>query len=1311
MPSIVFYSTNQKQVDPNPDRSTGAPAPFDEIINYNVELYVDPRELKVAALIYAETTAAGNRKRDSFYAIYHGEQKENLLSNFATALDKIDDGEVPTDHEWTFLHEETENRYELIWFARDASYEDLSDLGLTYVEQLSVEQLASDGQKTDFAVDSYRSGAIAANHLLKQGEVKEPFAIHSSGRQPPLKDTSFVLKPENGVKNFEGRNADTKKKFSEQKENLKSTIVNLCQTKFYDYVDDLHKQPIWTTEYDLRKVRSGVKSSSSWQLQSKSGRSLIGLIDTVSDGGVVDKKYDTAILNEVETQNLIEWFERKIDKEIESIESKDLQSLYIDEAKESIDEVENFDLYRRYELLGDMLSILESGKKTNSSVSESVVSEIKDIVDQIDASPYFDPNQQRNTINNLSKYVRKLRSDCVTEEKRQIEELFRKSRTSTENRSIKRRARWLVAARSALNNIQEGSADSFDEKRIPKYCETISRLEENPILNESHKEDIIDDEESELEEMQSEIREDILKESTEEIKEFVNQRRTEFVSVKSEITFLLGVSQTLRPIVSVRADENELSQEIFDSLEELNEMKGLVEERDILDDQSVRRKFRELQREYESEIDDLRAQYVGDYYSNDIEEIDRIVETEPPSEAYVKLNKKKRRLNQTISNSRDVPESRTTGSQLNSSGDKETIQTVDSPFGGKQILPEEAIEQEVMGLIDKIEDEQEKLQEQYEEVLKTQFKRVISNILSSNIDLEKQLEILVTIKSGLQTRDNATIKGSDFLDDNSKAREQIDWTDLQECVGDVNGGEYGGILQTSKKRDLRREFRNTVTDEISTIAEDLTPKLSEGIQNHITREVLPGKPDDDLSIDEIKSARDDLSAIKSKFKQGGYKEGTSTGIVGMNRVQLQAYRGLPPKYQRKVSNEVTSWIDSHIPDYEAKYGELTYQAYSDQFEQICNLNNRIDRIVGLKQFRRILHRNRTTWPDKCDPSEYQDPTRYRLENTDHDFDSQVAEKLEEETEQYVNKLQDFVDDVINDFDEQGPYSVHPYDELQARIKSKHGDAHKDLRPILNQYQTIQTKLGKFGTNDETLQRLQNEILRAIEKRKSDVRTPSTEGQSGPASNAATSGRANKRRGDTDGRASKGRKDSISTAATITLVITAAGVLLLLLLIIVFIGPTGFEDLSGPGAGDDPAAAGTFAIGSLAFADNVTHNQTATYELEYSVVGIKNGSSNANHTVLIEGIETVDPEIQAETGDGRSVPISDTRVTSISNTTTSSLEFQTKSPNNTTSSDIRVSLVLELRPANVTLGSSQGLTVVVANRSGESINRSTEYIIE
>lgn len=1308
MPNIIFYSTNQKQVDPNPNRSTGAPAPFDEIINYNVELYVDPQELKVAALIYAETTAAGNRKRDSFYAIYHGEQKENLLSNFATALDKIDDGEVPTDHEWTFLHEETEDRYELIWFARDASDEDLTDLGLTYAEQLSVEQLASDGQKADFTVDNYRSGAIAANHLLKEGEIEEPFAIHSSGRQPPLKDASLVLKPENDVENFEGRNADSKKKFSEQKEKIKSTIVNLCQTKFYDYVDDLHEQPIWNTEYDLRKVRSGIKNSSSWQLRSKSGRSLIELINTVSDGGVVDEKYDTAILDEVETQNLIKWFERKIDEEIESIESIDLQSRYVDEAKDSIDDVEHFDLYRRYELLGDMLSILGRGNETPSSVSESVVSEMEKIVDQIDASPYFDPNQQRNTIDDLSKYVRELRADCETEEKRQIKETFRKSRTSTENRSIKQRARWLVAARSALNSIQEGSSDSFDEKRIPKYCEAIGRLEDSPILNESHKEDIIDDEETKLEEMRSEIREDILEESTEEIKEFVDQRRMEFVSLKSKITFLLGVSEILRPIVSVRADGDELSQKIFDSLEELKEMKESVKERDILDDESLRRKFRELQREYESEIDDLRKKYISDHYSNDIEEINRIVDREPPREAYLKLDKKKRRFNQKISNSRDVPESRTTGSQLNSSDSNETIQTVDSPFGGKQILPEEAIKQEVTGLIDKIEDEQEKLREQYEEDLRARFERVVSDISSCDIDLEKRLEILVTINSTLQTRGNETIKASDLLDDNSKAQEQIAWTDLQECVGAVDSGEYGDILQASEKRDLRGEFKDTVSDEISTTAEDLAPRLSEGIQNHITKEVLSGKPSDDLSVDKIKSARDDLTAIKSKFKQGDYREGTNTRIVGMNRVQLQAYRGLPQKYQREVSNEVTSWIDSHISDYEAKYGELTHQAYSDQFEEVCNLNNCIDRIVSLKQFQQILRRKRNAWPDKCDQSEYQSPKSYRLENTDHDFNKQVAEKLEEETEQYVNELQGFVDDIINDFDEEGPYSIHPYDKLQAKLGSNHGDVHDDLRPIVNRYQTIHTKLGKFGKNDETLQRLQNEILQAIKKRKSDVRTPSTKGQSDPASNATPSGGANKRRGDTDGRASKGRENSVSTAAMVTLIIAGTGVLLLL--IIVSTGPAGFDGLSGFGAGDDPAAAGTFGIGSLAFADNVTHNQTGTYELEYSLVGIENGSSNANHTVLIEGIETVDPEIQAQTTDGKDVTISDTRVASVGNATASSLEFQTRSPNDTTSSELRVSLVMELRPANVTTGSTHDLTVTVANRSGVSKNRSTEYTI-
>lgn len=1262
MAKLLFYSTNGHQLDPETNSPSTAPGIFEKVIDYNLQLYVDSENLRVAALVRAETTAS-TREVDTYYALYHGENREKLLVNFANALDQVSSGDVSSDHEWNFIQDGREEQYELPWIAREESEKNLTDIGLDHAEQLSVEQLLSKGNQLTVGITSWRSTAIAINHVLKQPEIEISIGTHRydiSGKPAFLRDTSLIIKPGEAA-NFLPLDTSTSEKFSNRKESLVEAIEDQCKSVFKNQLTAVVESPINIREHDLLAIRSYLNNEPHDEPRGQAGQELVAVIDKVTTGGIVNGKYDTKVLDDAERNVLTETFKDWIENKIDQI-SSDIDSQYQHRFEELIDSTVTYPRQQRYEVLEEVKNVIDDGSRPQTP--DSITEQVKSVLEDLQSSELIKNNQRRAIKNQVRDYIKGQQNECVEQERDYIESQFENARETIRENSIEDQIILAKVAETEIReNVEQHDTDGERSGRPREYIQAVEELEQSPIIGKALKSTIRNEELVNIRDLKHEIDRRFVERKENELRRPIENGQSGFDSIKEEVSFLFQAKQ----IVSNTAgfgftDEPEIDSYFLDQLQKTVTQLEAVDRPIYVSTREVRNNVAqyiddEIRRLEEAKFESIKTKILDDidtkHYNHD------------PSEVIEELSHLENQIRQLRNKSLN-----TTSSDGSPYEIQQDILEYKQLFENQSRTIEPTVKNTLDQILDGIEEQKNNQREILFNNIKEQFCEKIDDITSTfRLTSYEKLCVLDRIAKELHMSVDIIPKdsiGPNFGSNLSTNSFKESISELKECLVEIHISD--SHLDDNRRRELKSHFENILRQEIDIVRQDIKEELTDDIIDKFRQEYLPNKRYIDCRVSELLSAIDNLESATPYHVNDQIN-------LDLNDERQTYYNSLSDSLQNDIHNEVSDWISEEKQKIRSNAETISYKTHLEVLQSVTRLEDPLDTIIALKQLQQVTNGSRNSWPDAIDSKPDQPPKEYDLGSKLSEFENDLRNNLKEEGKSYRDELTAELDNTLAENENEKWYSHGFLENLKESVQDGSITDRNVPDPLMETLKMPVSKLQNVDPQDKTVQRIQQALIEVLNKHLKGLNgKTSILPEISPVSRSVPTPLST--------------RSGFLTVSIIFLIIIAVVVTMMFVSI-------GGDPLSIPGSdGTD------LRFGSVSFAENESLNESGMYELEYTVGGGNINSENSTHSVTVTDSEIVQSStIVTRTSEGDDLTVQDRSDSS----NRSQIEFQVPPVENDTSNEITVTSKLQITPDDTGNESSHQITVSVTDSSGESVN--------
>lgn len=1304
MAKITFYTTGGRQVDPKGATSSAPPDPIGDIIDYEIEFYIDFERLFVASLIFSESSAAGGRGSDSFYVVFQGDSRDTLIEDFTSTLTHIEKGEIPTDHSWKFPHEDT--RYELPWLAIEQADNDLIDLGLTYAQQLAVQRLLEEGTKLDIGVIDWEAAAIAVMFASKYTDSNNEMAVSKRGRESVLSDIPIVIEP-NRDANFLPLTDATALSFQNKKENLKETIKRECRTLFDEKLQDLTNCPIeekesvllslknYLDEDNISSVRSDIDdivSSQSVEIYD----TLINIFDTVSDGGVVKEKYDTKSLDSDERTELLTSFEDMIENQISDIEPK---VDYNERLEELVDNTSTFPRENRYILLG---KILELAKGNLNNINNESLEEFELVYNKMLNSKLLESTEKEDIKQNLITRAKNLQNECERREKEDIESNLATARASITEKSLTEQRELVNAILSEFSTINKNNKKGTHLPRNYKDC--LNNLENSKILDQNILSNIRSSERKTLEELESEIEEKLYTQQRDEIKNKIETKRINIETTNKEIELLQGVRRLLAVPSNDVQWPDDLEYKLKIKLDQIEESVEETYEMEISDSDAL---FSELDNHCQSEIDKLREIKKENAKESKITEIKSEIQALPVEKKLEKLSKYKSNLKQIRWKSDVVND--------NIEIIKDALGDIDSTFNDGYTITEDNIQDLIDDIINGIESFEENHIEQYKERLENNFNESIQKIRRIDYTDEEILFVLRESEARLKGGDGSSVNEEKYTSKTIDHTEDPIFDGLVEALK-VLDSDSDSNLPESEQKELRNELKPKINDKIDEITEEKKEVLVDDITQYIKQDILPAEPFESNTVNQLMES---LSAINN-IKGYSNSQNLSTNILNK---KSNWWDLLPDNKQNSAQEELYQKIEIWEADLEDALDDAALSLHEQLLDDIKEIDDELDKLVALKEFKNLLNGTRSEWPRGVAEQATVDFKEIDLDADTSNLIEEVATLIDDAKKKYINQMRTDIDDSLEELRDNNDINYSSFDPLKNKIDDPMHQYEGDPVPFESDIDRMHSELGKFGSNDEVYNDITDKLKHIVKKHKDkmpmeeDTDTGSITQKLIHSSPVSTKLIPTFNEGNSNSASEKERllqmpsflSGSLAVFNTFLLILVVS--LLILGASIVMNYPGGGEETpssDSPSGNVDP----DMTFDSLSFIGTAVINGPTNYSVEYS---LSNVSESGIHQIKFSQVRDVSrSKITATDSNGNTVPTEHiTSQPSGVNQGNNSyiIEYLLNPSEDKNHSDITVSLEGQITTLNETEPTDEKVSVNVLRSEQPPLKKSTTITLQ
>lgn len=1280
MAKITFYSTSGHQVDPKATNPSDPPSPIGGLIDHEIEFYVDYDRLFVASLIWAESSAAGNRKVDSFYVVYQGDSRSNLLENFNSTLDKIESGDISTDHTWGFPHD-NEDRYELPWFTQSHLDSDLTDMGLTYAEQLATQELIEEGESMDVGVIDWKVAAIPAVFIASKTEGRCQLAVSRNGRQSVLSDVAVVIQPGKEA-NFLPLTDATASKFKQKKANLKDTITNQCEVIFEDRLDDLAAEPIEDREHDLLRIQEYFDGLHEIDLRTDKGRDILELIRKVSEGGIVADKYDTNTLTQEESQAVIDSLEATLQAEINQLEGSAIKSAYHDRLEEVVDKIKPEPLETRYTLIDKIRSIFAGQAVAGNN---QIVAEVNAVFEDMQNSELLERSQQTDIENQLSTYARELHSSIERIRREDIESSFETAREEIEELSLERQKVVVGIIQDELDVV---IGDTTATHKLPvKYKNATEHLENDAILDDDIKSNIWNNELKLIRELEDQIDTALYEQKSEELKNRIKSQQRLSDTSQEEIELLQGIQKLLKVPDAEITFPKEIHQTTKLKLDRFNDELKKLSDNEALSD--VFYKICDELNDYcISEIDDIVESELEDLQREIIQNLKADLTGLNIAEKLDRISKEKSKLLQIDSRGRNA--------HTNIKPMKRALKDMGSPYDQKNTFERIDLNEFVDDTISEIEELEEEYQQEYRETLEQNFMQNLSTIVAAdNLNSKEKLYIFRTLDAILSGNDKSSVDESDYDVSPERFEEKIDLSGVTNGANVVSPN-FDSELAETHQSDLQEKFLEEINGHIDDICSDKTGELLFEIKKEINASRVPDKPYSEQSFDTLNTAITELKQLK---EMGG-----SNKINYSFLNEKEWFDLLSQDQKEEVHSVLVEYIDGLIDDLVSAIGKISTGIYQNKLDEIKDLQDPLDTVVATKQFQNLLAGKRSQWPDPVNDKGVNPPQNMESGNQRDTLQQKVSKLLSTETTSLVEFETSDLDSTLFKWDDNDRLTFSSLEALAQKIEDPNHETENDPIPHKERIETIHSKLGKFGKQDETYKEVRNGLQDIVSEHKERLRDDGA--------------------GDDDIiQAFQNKLGSAVISTSVAKVkvshLAIAAILIASVIAIAAGGGLGGFDIGfgeGPpsSTADGPVAANDTEteLTSLSFVGTLSGNDTINYTMSYSL-------TNANptprtHQVAIAGVQnTSGTTVTAQDGDGatiQTVNMSSTTASGAQSVPDQLIEYVVATDDSQNLTRTQVSLEGQLSTTGLEDDIGQNTTVMIQRVNETALSESTSLQI-